>query len=91
MVDVNINTTLDDASTASKHCAGFSYKQGRMIYNMYTFILNIAVHYNFKKITISITFLQILAQSMKHAHYFMTMCCVGHPLQSIQRIEYLVL
>ena len=42
MVDVNINTTLDDASTASKHCAGFSYKQGKMIYNMNAFILNIA-------------------------------------------------
>ena len=43
MVDVNVNTTLDVAGTASKNCPGFSYKQGRMIYNMYAFILNIAV------------------------------------------------
>ena len=30
MVDVNVNTTLNVAGTASKHCAGFSYKQGKI-------------------------------------------------------------
>ena len=41
MVDVNVTSTLDVGGTASKHCAGFSYKQGKMIYNMNAFILNI--------------------------------------------------
>ena len=44
MVDVNVNTTLNVAGTASKHCAGFSYKQGKMIYNMNAFILNNIVY-----------------------------------------------
>ena len=39
MVDVNVNTTLNVAGKASKHCAGFIYKQGKMIYNMNAFIL----------------------------------------------------
>ena len=46
MVDVNVNTTFDVVGAAAKHCASFSYEQGRMIYHIYEFLLNIEVYFH---------------------------------------------
>ena len=35
---VDVNTTFDVVGATSKHCASFSYEQGRMICNVYIYI-----------------------------------------------------
>ena len=42
---VDVNTTFDVVGAASRHCASFSYEQGRMIYHIYELILNISLEF----------------------------------------------
>ena len=93
MVDVNVNTTLDVGGTASKHCAGFSHKQGRMIYIMYAFILNnilqLALDQNFNKCKGSITFCADSSSKFEACPLFYddVLCWPPTPINSTHRIS----